>query len=171
MADEKENPEEEEGGKKKSKMMLIIIIAVVLLLGGGAAAYFLLMGDDEAASEEEAAEQVEEEAEPVELDPIYHEMETFIVHLMPTGKKKMLQMDATVYTHNQEVVDFLTANKPMVRHHLINILEGHDSNSLITLEGKQILQKELQDAIAEKMKAMNAKGEVKAIYFTKFVMQ
>ena len=162
MADEKDIEGEEEGGGGKKKLLIIIIAVVVLLIGGGVAAWFLLAGGDEQA----------EEVVLEEVEPIYHKLDpVFVITLPPGGPAKMLQVAIQVYTRHAEVADFLGTNDPMIRHHLINLLEAQDAATLLTLEGKQALQQALHELIAEKMSEMKAKGEIKGIYFTQFVLQ
>ena len=173
MADDSKDIEGEEapagGGKKK--LIIIIAAVLVLLLGGGAAAYFL-MGGEETPDEGDAAK-AEEAAEVLpEGDPIYVEMKPkFVVNLAPGGPAKMAQIALSVYTRQQPVADFLTANDPMLRHHLNNLFESQSSADLLTLEGKQNLQTAVQELLSSKLKEMEQPGEIKGVYFTEFVLQ
>ncbi|MCB1803045.1 MAG: flagellar basal body-associated FliL family protein [Gammaproteobacteria bacterium] len=170
MADDKDIAEEGKGGGKK-KLIIIIAAVVVLLLGGAAAAFFLLGGDDEEATAEGEKEAVEE---PVveEADPVYHTLDpAFVVNLPPGGPAGMLQIAIDVMTRNPTVVDTLKANDPLIRHHLINLLEGQASAELMTMEGKQALQAAIAELLAQKLKDLKEPGEIKGVFFTQFVLQ
>lgn len=167
MADEKDIAEDEVQGGGKKKLIIIIAAAVVLLLGAGAAAFFLLGGEDE-----DAAAGEEEVAEVVESDPVYHELDpTFVVNLPPGGPAKMLQIAIQIMTRTPTVVDTLKNNDPMIRHHVLNLLESQDSATLMTLDGKKALQQGLHDLLGEQLKSLKEPGEIQGIFFTQFVMQ
>jgi len=174
MAEDSKNIEgEEEGGGGGKKKLIIIIVAVVVLLLGGAAAAFLLMGGDDEPAAEGAAEQAEEQLPQLEEgEPLYVEMEPqFVVNLPPGGPAKMLQLSVSVYTRHQEVSDFLAANAPMLRHHMIDLLEEQQSRELMTAEGKAKLQQSILEMLTAKLKEFKQPGEVKGVYFTAFVLQ
>jgi flagellar FliL protein len=161
-----EGEEAPSGGRKKQ--ILIIAGAVLLLaIGGGLAALFLT-GADESAEDETV-----EVAEPVEEGPaIYVSMDPkFIVNLAPGGPAEMMQIALSVYTRDQAVADFITANDPMLRHYLNNLFESESSSELMTLDGKQKLQRSVQDLLTNKLHEMGQPGEIKGVYFTELVLQ
>jgi len=172
MAKEKKDDKGEEGKEGGSKKTLIFIIAgavLLLLIGAGGAVFFMSGGD----ASEEGAEDTEEVVEaPEEGDPIYINMKPeFVVSLPPGGPANMLQVAVTVYTRQQPVADFIAANDPMLRHHMNNLFEARPSEELLTLEGKQALQKSLLKMFQEQLKEMGQPGSVKDVYFTEFVLQ
>lgn len=167
-----EGDESEGGGKKK--LIIIIAVVAVLLIGGGLAAFFLLGGEDEEAAEGAATEEViEEEAAPVEEgEPLYVDMKPqFVVNLPEGGPAKMLQLGLTVYTRQIEVSDWLTTNDPMLRHHLIELLEDQEAATLLTADGKKALQVAIQEFLSGKLEEMKQPGEIKGVFFTEFVLQ
>lgn len=173
MADDGKDIEgDEQGGGGKKKLIIIIALVALLLIGGGLAAFFLLSGDD-GEDAEGAGEAVEETVAPIEEgDPVYLEMKPqFVVNLPPGGPAKMLQIAVTVFTRQQEVADFVAENDPMLRHHLIDLLEEQDATLLMTLEGKQALQAEIQELFSAKLEEFKQPGEIKGVFFTEFVMQ
>lgn len=170
MADEKDIADEEApaGGKKKL-IIIIIAAAVVLLLGAAAAAFFLMGGDEDAVDDEQAAA---EEAVVEEGDPTYYKFDpTFVVSLPPGGPAGMLQIAIEVMTRNPTVVETLQTNDPMIRHHLINLLEGQQAADLLTVEGKQSLQTAISELLAQKLDELEEAGEIKGVFFTQFVLQ
>lgn len=174
MADDNKDIEgEEEGAGGGKKKLIIIIAAVVLLLVIGGVAAFFLMGGEEEGAEGEGGETAEEAAPEVPAgEPLYVPMKPqFVVNLPAGGPAKMLQVGVTVYTRYAEVSDFITANDPMLRHHLIELLEEQQAADLLTLEGKQALQQAIQDMLTAKLEEMKQPGSVEGIYFTEFVLQ
>jgi flagellar FliL protein len=83
----------------------------------------------------------------------------------------MLQVAIEVMTRTPSVVDTLKANDPMIRHHLLNLLEGQQSADLLTVEGKEGLQLAIHDLLAERLVALKEPGSVQGVFFTQFVMQ
>jgi len=167
MAEEQDNTEAEAGGGKK-KLIIIGAAALVLLLGAGGAAFFLVGGDEEAPADGEVAEE-----EAVEQgEPAYYGFDPeFIVHLAPGGPVGMLQVAIQVLTRTPTVTETLAANDPMIRHHLLNLLEGQEASRLLTVEGKTALQSEIHALLNTKLKELDEPGEVQGVYFTQFVMQ
>ncbi|MDJ0739830.1 MAG: flagellar basal body-associated FliL family protein [Gammaproteobacteria bacterium] len=164
MADDKDIAEESHGGGKK-KLILIAAVAGVLLLGGAAAAFVLLGGDDEAV---DGGEEVAVE----EFDPVYHKLDPeFVVSLPPGGPAGMLQIAIQVMTRNPSVIDTLQANDPMIRHHLLNLLEAQSAAALLTLDGKKALQTAVSDLLGEKLVELDEPGTIKGVFFTQFVLQ
>ena len=178
MADDLEDLSEEEGeGNSKKKLYLIIGVAmVVLLLGSSAAMYFLLGGDEtgDADSTEQAVE-VEEEGEKIAT---YYEMKPeFILSLPSGGRFKQAQIGVQVFTYKPELVDYLRKNDPMLRHHLLNLLNAQDSDTLSERSGREKLQAAFKDKLVELIAASSNPEEsalstkVEQIYFTSFVLQ
>ena len=166
MADEKDIAGDAAGGGKKRLIIIIIAAGVLLLtLGAGAAAYFVLGGTEQAGVEGEVAEV--EEGDPVylKLDP------TFVVNLPPGGPAKMLQVAIQIMTNNPTVADTLQANDPMIRHHLLNLLEQQQAADLMTLQGKENLQAAIHELLGGKLEELKVPGQIKGVFFTQFVMQ
>lgn len=170
MADEKDIAEDapQAGGKNKTKLFIILGGAVLVLLVGVGAALFLLVGSGGPGTDAagEAAEVVEKG------DPHYHKLApTFVVNLPPGGSAKMLQLSLEIMTYEPSVIDTLTANDPMIRHHLLNLLEEQQASQLMTVAGKEGLQKAIHDLLTEQLTALEESGRIKGVFFTQFVMQ
>ncbi len=174
MADDKEKNEDLElaaGEQKGSKKMLIILIAVgaLVLVGGGVAAWLLLGGD---SAEEGAEAETEQEAQVEQAPPIYFPLDPkFVVNLPPGGKAKMLQLELQLMARNQETIDFLKHNNPMVRHALLDLFGTQDSTALGTRAGKEKLQADVVKTLNKIVKEQGGQGEVEAAFFTAFVTQ
>ena len=164
MADEKNiaTEDEEEGGEGGGKKKLFIIIgaAVLLLVIAGVAAFLFMGGEEEGEPKAEEAE------------PMYLELEpTFVVNLAPGGDAGMLQVAIEIMTRNPTVVETLTANDPMIRHHILVILEEQKSKDLMMPEGRLSLQQAIHEMLNAKLKELEELGQVHGVFFTQFVMQ
>jgi flagellar FliL protein len=163
---------EEKSGKKK--LIIIIAIVALLLMGGGAAAYFLLSAGDEttASSSEEGSEKEQQSAaDEVEKGPAqYHSMEPVFVVTLP-GHPSLLQVGVNVRVTSDQMLEFLKHNDPMLRHHLLNLLQAKDASALKKRQAKEALQTEMLTEINRVVNELSGPGEVDALYFTSFVMQ
>lgn len=168
MADDTDNVEQDQAGGRKR--LIIIGAAVLVLLLGGAAAAFLLLGGD--AAPEGGAETAQQEAAVEEGDPTYQKLDPeFVVNLPPGGPFGMLQVAIEVMTRTPGVVDTLQHNDPMIRHHILNLLEQQDAAVLLTVEGKESLQAAIHDLLNQQLDELQAPGDIKGVFFTQFVMQ
>ena len=163
MADDTESTEQPQGSGKK-KLIIIMVAVLVLLLSAAAAAYFLLLSDDDSGA---AVEEVVEKPDPLylKLDP------AFVVHLAPGGPAKMLQVAIEVMTREPSVIETLQVNEPMIRHHLLNLLEQQQADDLMTVAGREALQGEIHGLLARQLAAFKTPGAVEGVFFTQFVMQ
>jgi len=159
------------GGGGKKKLFIIIGAVVLLLLIGVGAALMFMGGDEEPAEGDEAAQA--EEAEPVELvDPIYFDFKPqFVVSLPPGGRAKMLQISLQVMSRDQLVIDYITRNAPMLRHHLFNLFSTQDATALYGREGREALAKAVEENLETLMKDNGIEGDVGAVYFSELVLQ
>ncbi len=171
--DDKDIEGAEDGGGGKKKLIIIIAAVALLLIGGGLAAFFLIGGEDPADQNAQSGQEAEQQAEPIdEGEPLYVQMKPrLLVNLPPGSRPKMLQVGITLLTHQQEVSDFVSTNDPMLRHHLIELLEQQDGKALLTLEGKQALQTAIQELLTGKLEEHKTPGRIKGVYFTEFVLE
>ncbi|MES9871596.1 MAG: flagellar basal body-associated FliL family protein [Candidatus Sedimenticola sp. PURPLELP] len=160
--------EEQEKGSN-TKLIIMIAAGVIVLLAGGLGLGWFLFGGSGGDEEGDKSEEVVEE---VKAPIIYHPMSPeFIVNLPPGGKVKMLQVEMQLVTRNQETVDFLKHNDPMVRHNLLDLLGSQDGEKLKNRETKEQLQAEVMKKLNKIIKDEEGPGEVEAVYFTAFVTQ
>jgi flagellar FliL protein len=156
----------EDGGGRTKKLVILGAAALVLLIGVGLAVFLLVGGDDAAEDGEEAAPAIDES------DPVYVKLDpVFVVNLPPGGPADMLQVAIQVMTRHPSVIATLRDNDPMIRHHLLNLLEQQDGDRLLTLEGKEALQTAVRDLLGEQLAALEEPGQIANVYFTQFVMQ
>lgn len=169
--------EEKEGGSNK-KMIIIGGAVLLVLILGGAGAWFFLSGDDTAPettqTEEDAGEQKdgEKEADSAKGPAMYHSLApVFVVNLPPGTGAKMMQVGVDVMVRNPELLNFIKANDPMVRHQLLNLFGTQDASILRKRSGKEKLQTEAKAAIQKVVTDQGGSGEIEAVYFTSFVLQ
>lgn len=164
MAEDKDIAEQAQGGGRKKLIIIIGIVVLVLLLAAAGAAYFLLAADD--------GETATEVAEVEKPDPLYLKLDpAFVVNLPPGGSVKVLQISIEVMTRTPTVIETLQANEPMVRHHVLNLLEQQQAADLMTVEGREALQQGILDLLTEKLNSLKEPGAVEGVFFTQFVMQ
>jgi flagellar FliL protein len=169
MAEDKGIAEGQQGGGKK-KLIVIIAGALVLLMGAGAATFFLLGDGGPGAAADGASG--EETAAVEKADPVYFKLApAFVVNLPGGGSVKMLQIAVEVMTRTPSLTETLKANDPMIRHHLLNLLEQQQAADLMTVDGREGLQQAILDLLSEKLKSLNEPGQIEGVFFTQFVMQ
>ena len=169
MAKDKDITEGQQGGSRK-KLIIISLAALALVSVAGAAAFFLLGGADPKLAADGASE--EETAAVEKADPVYIKLDpAFVVNLSGGASVKMLQIAIEVMTRTPSLVATLKANDPMIRHHLLNLLEQQQVAELMTVEGREGLQQAVLDLLSEKLKSLGEGGQIEGVFFTQFVMQ
>ncbi len=162
---------EQKSGSKK-KLIIMVAAALLVLIGGGAAAtLFLTSGGGDSAAGDSDAQTAEGAGQQEGRKPaIYHALNPpFVVSL--EGRPKTLQVSMHVMTRDEELVEFLEENDPLIRDRILSLLMEQDGNKLKTRAGKKKLQSKLEKEIRKIAKNQSVQGEVEALYFTRFVMQ
>ncbi len=168
--------EEKEGGSKK-KLIIIGGAALLVLVLGGGGAWFFLSGDDGSAPETAQTEEADGDDKKAEIakakGPATYISLTpvFVVNLPPDTGAKMMQVGVDVMVRNPELLEFIKANDPMIRHQLLNLFSTQDAGKLRNRAGKEKLQSEAKDTIQKIVTDQGGPGEIEAVYFTSFVMQ
>ena len=169
-----ENDDLDLGEEKPSKKKLLIIIALIalLLIAGGVTAYFVLFsGTDEATKAEQETQSEAAETADTEKGPAqYVKMEPVFVINLP-GQPSLLQVGVSLRVYGEQMVEFIEHNDPMLRHHLINLLQNKEAASLQERAAKEALQTEMLTEVNRIVTELSGPGKVDAIYFTSFVMQ
>ena len=98
---------------------ILLIVTPLLLAAGGAAAYFVTAGD---ANPEGAEVAVEEEKL---ADPIYLKLDPpLVVNFTHRGNLRYLQTTLEAMHRDQDVIDDISLNLPLIRNNLI-MMGGH----------------------------------------------
>jgi flagellar FliL protein len=179
MAEENEAPEEGGGGGKK-KMILFIVLGIVLIaltVGGTLFAVKMLTPEPEpevALDENGQPLPVDgAEEEPAKRNPaIYFPMKPpIIVNFQARGRQRFMQVDVSLMTREDDVVEAIEVHMPMLRNSLVLKFGGQVYEALQTEEGRELLRqeslKELQDLIEKEI----GKPGIERLLFTNLVMQ
>jgi flagellar protein FliL len=164
--------EEKEGGSKKKLIIIGGAVLLVLILAGGGA-WFFLSGDDAAPETAESEGDSKKADEATEKGPaMYYSLKPlFVVNLPQDKSAKMMQIGVDLMVRSPELLEFIQANDPVIRHQLLNLFSTQDASSLRKRSGKEKLQEEVKTTIQKIVTDMGGPGEVEAVYFTSFVMQ
>lgn len=152
----------------KKKLVLFSMVGLLILGGGGASAYFFILKDDGAA---EAV--VGEDGEPVETrardlpPPLYYNLPPLVVSANYQGRLRYLQVKLSVMTREEETLELLQDNTPLIQDSLILLLGSYEFTELETTEGKEELRKKAQQKITA---LVEAEG-IESVLFTGFVIQ
>lgn len=176
MAEESIEELEEGEQPKSSGMKKIIMFAAVglVMLGLGIGGTVFMMGSGDSSSEEMAEEMEEEEMmeEPMMKDSIYHDLHpAFVANFSGTSKKKYMQVYVVALAHEQSVIDDLKLHMPAVRNNILMTLSTKTSDEVSTVEGKEMLRKEVLEAVRNTMAEKTGEEGIEDLYFTKFVAQ
>jgi flagellar FliL protein len=158
----------EEGGGGKKKLIIIIAAAVVLLLIIGGAAYFFLL----------KPEPVEEEVDPSLNVPVPEltqgatigpmvEIAEFIVNIISEEDQHFVKASFTIELNKEEAVEETNQRMAQIRDAMLLLLSNKTYEELQDLQGKKQLKAEL----VSKINSFLQTGQVRAIYFTDFVVQ
>ena len=182
---EEENTQEGEVVEKKSSNMLMIIIIVVLIfiILIGAVITVLLMSDDE---EQVSAPQAQSQpvtrqkqrsstsASDSYMDSrqlndigILYPLDNFTVNLKSDSGRRYLKVTMSLELDGEELSLELDSKAPVIRDRVIRILTSKTLEEISSKKGKHKVSTQIVDTL----NSMISDGQVKAIYFTEFVIQ
>lgn len=145
------------------KLIIISVSLVLLLAAGGAAAYFYMAGEKqpEIPGEEQV---VEEEA----LDPIFLKLNPpIVVNFSHRGNLRYLQTTLEIMHTDQDVIDDVTLNMPVIRNNLIMLLSDQSFDELSSKSAKEDLRLKISESVSQ---VVSSEPPVET-YITSFVMQ
>lgn len=144
------------------KKILLIVGPLLLLAAGGAAAYFMTAEKSEPEDGEAAVEEV------VEADPIYVKLDPpLVVNFTHRGNLRYLQTTLEAMHREQDVIDKVTLNLPLIRNNLILMLSDQSYDDLFSKTAKEELRVKINDEVN---KVVEAEPPVE-VFLTSFVMQ
>ncbi len=159
----KADPKAEAAAPKssKKKMVVIAIIAVVVLGISGGAAWFFTKSSGPAAAEVKKA-----------VKPEFVVIEPFTLNLQPeNGAEQYLQISFTLEVAGLEQVDLIKTNMARVRSRVLLLLSAKKASELSTVEGKNLLSKEIIASIEQPFAAGAKPQEVNDVLLTAFIIQ
>ncbi len=144
------------------KKILLIVGPLVLLAAGGGAAFFLTQ-EEPAPVEGEPVVEVEEIADPVyvKLSP------PLVVNFTHRGNLRYLQTTLEAMHREQDIIDKVTLNLPLIRNNLIMMLSDQTYDDFMGKTAKEELRVKIN---AEVSKIVPAEPPVE-VFITSFVMQ
>jgi len=147
---------------------MIISAAIVLLAGGGASAYyFTALGGDAVISQTLDSEAIAAETAVEEREALFHTLPPLVVSSNYNGSLRYLQVKLSILTRNEETLEKLRANTPLIQNALIMLLDTFKFSELDNAEGKEVLRAQAEEEVRNLIKD----DEVESVLFTGFVIQ
>lgn len=146
------------------KLIIIIVIVALLAVGASVGVTLFLMG----------GEKTEDSSAPaVVAVPKAHYMplENMVVNFAQRGPARFLQVEMQLMAHDPQVLKAVEQHMPVIRNDLLVLLAGVSYEQASSREGKEALNQAILNAVNQILTQHGASGEIKAVYFTNFVMQ
>jgi flagellar FliL protein len=178
MADaDREEKRESEAPSKKNTLLIIIgtAIGLLLLIGTGVGAYLLGATSTPSAPEALATEEKAAAEKPVvrlagkkveELGPLVP-IDEFLINLLDKDSSRYLKATFALEVDGDETGEEIQRRMPQIRDAILLLTSNKTFGELQDLQGKMQLRAEL----IGHLNTLLAKGEVKHIYITNFVIQ
>ncbi|MFN3164843.1 MAG: flagellar basal body-associated FliL family protein, partial [Pseudohongiellaceae bacterium] len=99
--------------------------------------------------------------------PLYHAMPALIVSANYQGRLRYLQVKLSIMTRNEETLDKLDVNTPLLQDALIMLLNEYPFDKLETPAGKE----EFRERSLLRVQEVIADEQVESLLFTGFVIQ
>ena len=170
MAEEQENStqKKKEGGGNKLLLIVIVVLLLVLLIVGGLVGYFLLNdGNEEKQVEPQKIEKSKKVSSNITEIGVIYPLDVFIVNLLSSNSNRYLKCKIDLELNSPELQEEINKKLPLIRDLTIGVLSNKTVEEIQTLKGKEKLKKEIRRRINEIL----TEGEIKNVYFTKFVIQ
>lgn len=151
------------------KIVLFSVIGLIILAGGGASAYFFVLKPDTAADADLTVDgETVADAPKEDLPPaLYYNLPTLVVSANYQGRLRYLQVKLSVMTREEDTLELLHDNTPLLQDSLIMLLGSYEFTELETSEGKESLRQKAQSRISELIQD----NGVESVLFTGFVIQ
>ncbi len=171
--------------KKSNKLLLVVAILLAFILIGGALGAFLLFqknSDDDQDNTEEEVVEVKKKKKKESAPPVYVELETFTVNLLPVDDLGDQYLQVAMSLELEDVTDEanLKARMPKIRNDITLLLSSQTAPNLQTSEGKLKLAEDLRDKInvilnppltRRNGEVSLPNGPVISVLFTSFIVQ
>lgn len=180
MAEAETKEEETQEKKPKNMLMIIIIVVLIFIIAIGGVVAVLLMGDDEEPMRK--SPQVQEKSKSKkrvssnnsfddsrQLSDIgmLYPMDTFTINLKSDAGRRFLKVALSLELEGEELSLELDAKTPVLRDRIIRILTSKTLEEISSKKGKA----KVSNQIIDTLNAMISDGDIRAIYFTEFVIQ
>ena len=160
--EEKEEELEEKKPKKGKKSIIkwIVVFLGVVILGAAGFAGWTYYKTHLSGSKKAVNEQIVQK-------PGIWSMGSLIVNLMDANGDRYLKAVIQIEVSNQDCVSELDLLKPKITDSILSLLSSKRYKEIAGFEGKQ----RLRDEIAVRLNGYLAKGQVRRVYFTEFLIQ
>ena len=171
MAEKKDPPKKDalpDDKWKKKKLLILGALVLILLLGLGAGAYFFLKKPPEGGKKVDPGQHVPvpELNHAADIGPMV-DITEFIVNIISADGNHYVKTALTLELTNPAAKDEINQRMPQIRDAILLLIGNKTFEELEDLEGK----KELKAEIMSKINGFLQTGQVKAIFFTEFVLQ
>ncbi|MES9814799.1 MAG: flagellar basal body-associated FliL family protein [Candidatus Thiodiazotropha sp.] len=119
------------------------------------------------AEDKDEKEQETEEAAPAIS---YYQVKPSLVANLASGGK-YIRCDVQLMTNDEIFLEELNLHGPAIRHSLLLLLSEQDGKSIKSPSGKEALRKKALSTLGELMQELSGKNELKALFFTTFLVQ
>ncbi|MES9950131.1 MAG: flagellar basal body-associated FliL family protein [Candidatus Thiodiazotropha sp.] len=119
-----------------------------------------------------AEDKDEKEKETEEAAPAisYYQVKPSLVANLASGGK-YIRCDVQLMTNDEIFLEELNLHGPAIRHSLLLLLSEQDGKSIKSPSGKEALRKKALSTLGELMQELSGKNELKALFFTTFLVQ
>lgn len=160
-----EEKEEEVEGKKAQKggssmIKWIVVFFGVIALGAAGFAGWTYYKTNIAGSKKADSEQI------VQKTGIWS-MGSLVVNLMDANGERYLKTTIQIEVSSQDCISEMDLLKPKITDSILGLLSSKSYREIAGFEGKQ----RLRDEIAMRLNSYLAKGQVRRVYFTEFLIQ
>ena len=170
MADEKTEDTEEAGEQKpkksRGKMFAILMVAVLMAaaFAGGAVFNYHTYGV--------RTEIVEVEAKPIVKEPYYTEFDpSFTVNIPGDNGQHYVDINIAVLSYDRDAHTLLRQYRPLLRNKVLNVIGNRRFEELLEREGREKLLVDIRSGMDDVFLREDRLVDIKALYFTKFLMQ
>ncbi|PUB83896.1 MAG: flagellar basal body protein FliL [gamma proteobacterium symbiont of Ctena orbiculata] len=115
-------------------------------------------------------EKEKEEAEEAPPAISYYQVKPSLIANLASGGK-YIRCDVQLMTSDDLFLEELNTHGPAIRHALLLLLSEQDGRDIKTSTGKEGLRKKALSTIGDLMQELSGKNELKALFFTTFLVQ
>lgn len=164
------------GGEGKSNKLITILLLVnaLALIGFAALAWMThsrRMGEASLAEVKTSAETVKEVAPASEGDKAKPEdliiKESFTANLKDPKGRHFAKIDVEIEVPDAFVKEEVNRLRPKIRDFILNVLTSKTFEEVESLDGRNFLKEEIRN----KINGYLARGEIRNVYFTQFIIQ
>jgi len=171
-ADAAEREAPEKAKKKGSSKLLLIVGLLVALVGSAGGAWFLGLVHLGANKTHEPLPEATAEAEKSSVATgqgpgALASLDPFIANLSDEGGNRYLKATFQLEFLGKSVPETFNSRAPQIRDTLLTLLSSKSFDEIRTPEGKQ----ELREEIIKRVNQALDRDQVKAVYFTEFIVQ